>query len=209
MQRNDNGEGTSTGSEEGAPSEGAALPENPQWLCEHYQRLCRVKFPCCGKFFPCHRCHNNSEECQNDKCKAKEAFYIECSVCRHQQAVRKSSVIILVVIFETFLCASATVVSFMKSIRMVEPVFQVLHTTDSCCVCGNMFYVKGKNFENCKPRFRLYLFSNVTALGTELKLLKQVSTKLNLFKKRSLWIKSRIPYYMTWSSISFVRFVAY
>ena len=99
MQRNDNGEGTSTDSEEGAPSEGAALPENPQWLCEHYQRLCRVKFPCCGKFFPCHRCHNNSDECQNDKCKAKEAFYIECSVCRHQQAVRKSSVIILVVIF--------------------------------------------------------------------------------------------------------------
>ena len=93
MQRNDNGEGTSTGSEEGAPSERAALPENPQWLCEHYQRLCRVKFPCCGRFYPCHRCHNNSDECQNKNCKAKEAFYIECSVCRHQQAVRKSSVI--------------------------------------------------------------------------------------------------------------------
>ena len=95
MQRDDNGEGTSTGSEEGAPSERAALPDNPQWLCEHYQRLCRVKFPCCGKFYPCHRCHNNSDECQNDNCKAKEAFYIECSVCRHQQAVRKSSVILL------------------------------------------------------------------------------------------------------------------
>ena len=93
MQRHGKGEGTSTGNEEGAPSEGAGLPENPQWLCEHYQRLCRVKFPCCGRFYPCHRCHNNSGECQNDKCKAKEAFYIECSVCRHQQAVRKSSVI--------------------------------------------------------------------------------------------------------------------
>ena len=93
MQRHDNGEGTSTGNEEGAPSEGAGLPENPQWLCEHYQRLCRVKFPCCGRFYPCHRCHNNSDECQNDKCKAKEALFIECSVCRHQQAVRKSSVI--------------------------------------------------------------------------------------------------------------------
>ena len=68
----------------------AAPPENPQWLCEHYQRLCRVKFPCCGRFYPCHRCHNNSDDCQNDNCKAKEAFYIECSVCGHQQAVRKS-----------------------------------------------------------------------------------------------------------------------
>ena len=92
MQRHGNGESTSTGNEEGAPSEGAGLPENPRWLCEHYQRLCRVKFPCCGRFYPCHRCHNNSGECQNDKCKAKEAFYIECSVCRHQQVVGKSSV---------------------------------------------------------------------------------------------------------------------
>ena len=90
MQRNDTGEGTSTSSEEEAPSECVALPESPQWLCEHYQRLCRVKFPCCGRFYPCHRCHNNSGECVNDHCKAKEAFYIECSVCRHQQAVRKS-----------------------------------------------------------------------------------------------------------------------
>ena len=90
MQRNGNGEGTSTGSEEEAPSQRVALPENPQWLCEHYQRLCRVKFPCCGRFYPCHRCHNNSGECENDHCKAKEAFYIECSVCRHQQEVCKS-----------------------------------------------------------------------------------------------------------------------
>ena len=90
MQRNGNGEGTSTGSEAEAPSQRVALPENPQWLCEHYQRLCRVKFPCCGRFYPCHRCHNNSGECEYDHCKAKEAFYIECSVCRHQQEVCKS-----------------------------------------------------------------------------------------------------------------------
>ena len=95
MQTNDNAEGTSTSSEEGVPSGRATLPENPQWLCEHYQRLCRVKFPCCGRFYPCHRCHNNSDECQNDNCKAKEAFYFECSVCRHQQVVCKSSAILL------------------------------------------------------------------------------------------------------------------
>ena len=94
MQRNGNGEGTSTGSEE-APSQRAALPESPQWLCEHYQRLCRVKFPCCGRFYSCHRCHNNSDECQNKNCNAKEAFYIECSVCRHQQEVCKSLSILL------------------------------------------------------------------------------------------------------------------
>ena len=113
IQRNDN-EGTSTGREEGAPSERAALPENPQWLCEHYQRLCRVKFPCCERFYPCHRCHNNSDECQNDNCKAKEAFYIECSVCRHQQAVRKSSVILLPA-SEMLICGNVIVVHVMKS----------------------------------------------------------------------------------------------
>ena len=88
MQRNANREGTSTGSEEEAPSQHTASPEKPQWLCEHYQRLGRVKFPCCGRFYPCHRCHNNSEECEKDNCKANEAFYMECSVCSHQQAVR-------------------------------------------------------------------------------------------------------------------------
>ena len=123
-QRNDNEEGTSTGSEEAAPSERATLPENPQWLCEHYQRLCRVKFPCCGRFYPCHRCHNNSEECQNDKCRAKEAFYIECSVCRHQQAVCKSSVILLLV-SETCLCGNVMVFPVMKSIRFFDPVYRM------------------------------------------------------------------------------------
>ena len=124
MQTNANREDASTGSEEEAPSGRAALPENPQWLCEHYQRLCRVKFPCCGRFYPCHRCHNNSDECQNDNCKAKEAFYIECSVCRHQQAVRKSSVI-LFLFSESFLCGNAIVVPFLKSIRFFDPVYRM------------------------------------------------------------------------------------
>ena len=93
-QRNQSGEETSTGSEEASPSQHAALPESPRWLCEHYQRLCRVKFPCCGRFYPCHRCHNNSGQCANDNCKAKEAFYIECSICRHQQPVRETHTVI-------------------------------------------------------------------------------------------------------------------
>ena len=86
VQRTESGESISTGSGEETPVQHAAIPESPQWLCEHYQRLCRVKFPCCGKFYPCHRCHNNSG-CQNDNSKAKEAFSVECSVCRHQQEV--------------------------------------------------------------------------------------------------------------------------
>ena len=119
MQRNGNGEGTSTCSEE-APSQRAALPESPQWLCEHYQRLCRVKFPCCGRFYPCHRCHNNSGECENDHCKAKEAFYIECSVCRHQQEVCKSLSILL--LFSKTAMQKFNCCLFVKIIRFVDPV---------------------------------------------------------------------------------------
>ena len=70
----------------GTPTQTSADVEGRQWLCEHYKRLCRVKFPCCGKFFPCHRCHNNSG-CSNDNSKAREACYVECSVCGHQQEV--------------------------------------------------------------------------------------------------------------------------
>ena len=68
------------------PTQTSAGAEDRQWLCEHYKRLCRVKFPCCGKFFPCHRCHNNSG-CPNDNSKAREACYVECSVCSHQQEI--------------------------------------------------------------------------------------------------------------------------
>ena len=75
---------TSGGGE--TPTQTSAGAEDRQWLCEHYKRLCRVKFPCCGKFFPCHRCHNNSG-CPNDNSKAREACYVQCSVCSHQQEV--------------------------------------------------------------------------------------------------------------------------
>ena len=77
---------TSGGGE--TPKQTSAGAEDRQWLCEHYKRLCRVKFPCCGKFFPCHRCHNNSG-CPNDNSKAREACYVECSVCSHQQEVHR------------------------------------------------------------------------------------------------------------------------
>ena len=68
------------------PTQISAGAECRQRLCEHYQRLCRVKFPCCGKFFPYHGCLNNSG-CPNDNSKAREACYVECSVYSHQQEV--------------------------------------------------------------------------------------------------------------------------
>ena len=72
----------------GTATQASAGAEGRQLLCEHYKRLCRVKFPSCGKFFPCHHFHNNSG-CQNDNSKAREACYVERSVCSHQQEVAK------------------------------------------------------------------------------------------------------------------------
>ena len=89
--RNESVEGNSTSGGQETPSQGSARAEVRQWLCEHYQRLCRVKFSCCGKFFPCHRCHNNSG-CPNDNSKAREACSVECSVCSHQQEVNRNDI---------------------------------------------------------------------------------------------------------------------
>ncbi|PFX26616.1 hypothetical protein AWC38_SpisGene8721 [Stylophora pistillata] len=82
--RNERVAGNATSGGRETPSQNSVGAEVRQWLCEHYQRLCRVKFPCCGRFFPCHRCHNNSG-CPNDNSKAREACYVECSICNHQQ----------------------------------------------------------------------------------------------------------------------------
>ena len=88
---NERVEENSTSSGQETPSQDSAPAGVRQWLCEHYQRLCRVKFSCCGKFFPCHRCHNNSG-CPNDNSKAREACSVECSVCSHQQEVNRNDI---------------------------------------------------------------------------------------------------------------------
>ena len=88
---NERVEGNSTSGGQETPSQDSASAGVRQWLCEHYQRLCRVKFSCCGKFFPCHRCHNNSG-CPNDNSKAREACSVECSVCSHQQEVNRNDI---------------------------------------------------------------------------------------------------------------------
>ena len=89
--RNERVEGNSTSGGQETPLQDSASAGVQQWLCEHYQRLCRVKFSCCGKFFPCHRCHNNSG-CPNDNSKAREACSVECSVCSHQQEVNRNDI---------------------------------------------------------------------------------------------------------------------
>ena len=59
------------------------------WLCKHYQRCCRVCFPCCKNFYSCHHCHNNSMECDNTEARASHATHLKCSFCHYEQKVMK------------------------------------------------------------------------------------------------------------------------
>ena len=60
------------------------IQESIKWQCQHYQRLCSVSFPCCGVFYPCHRCHNESDACEIDDMKAKQATHVKCTSCGHE-----------------------------------------------------------------------------------------------------------------------------
>ena len=64
------------------------VQETPRPVCSHYQRRCLVRFPCCEKFYPCHRCHNESKDCSDDQARASNATHIRCSICYHEQVVR-------------------------------------------------------------------------------------------------------------------------
>ena len=77
------------------PQQQEAITGRSQWLCEHYQRHCRVRFPCCSYFYSCHRCHNNSKACKNDEAKARHATHLKCSFCQHEQEV---SVFIIMIV---------------------------------------------------------------------------------------------------------------
>ena len=69
------------------PQQQEQITGRSQWLCEHYQRHCRVRFPCCSHFYSCHRCHNNSKACDNEEAKASHATHLKCSFCHHEQEV--------------------------------------------------------------------------------------------------------------------------
>ena len=64
------------------------IQESPRPACSHYQRRCLVRFPCCGRFYPCHRCHNESAACTDDQARAINATHIRCIICYHEQVVR-------------------------------------------------------------------------------------------------------------------------
>ena len=72
-----------------------AITGRSQWLCEHYQRHCRVRFPCCSHFYSCHRCHNNSKACDNKEAKASNATHLKCSFCELEQEVNVFFIIIV------------------------------------------------------------------------------------------------------------------
>lgn len=67
------------------PRQGGVSAES-LWLCEHYQRRCSVQFPCCTQFYPCHRCHNSSANCEEAKASV-DATHFKCSVCQFEQEV--------------------------------------------------------------------------------------------------------------------------
>ena len=73
------------------PQQQEAVSVHSPWLCEHYQRQCRVRFPCCTQFYPCHRCHNSSRNCENEEAKACYATHPKCSFCQHEQEVSSFS----------------------------------------------------------------------------------------------------------------------
>ncbi|CAB4017938.1 RING finger and CHY zinc finger domain-containing 1 [Paramuricea clavata] len=55
------------------------------WLCNHYKRRCLVKFDCCSKYWPCHRCHNNESTCGRKKLKSRDTTMVKCVECGKEQ----------------------------------------------------------------------------------------------------------------------------
>ncbi|XP_064440671.1 RING finger and CHY zinc finger domain-containing protein 1 isoform X5 [Mirounga angustirostris] len=53
--------------------------------CEHYDRGCLLKAPCCDKLYTCRLCHDNNEDHQLDRFKVKEVQCINCEKIQHAQ----------------------------------------------------------------------------------------------------------------------------
>ena len=52
-----------------------------KWSCTHYQRRCRLFFPCCQMFYACHKCHNMDPVCGNDRVTSNACTKVECNAC--------------------------------------------------------------------------------------------------------------------------------
>ena len=79
--------------EDRAAEKSFPLQETPLCQCEHYQRRCRVKFPCCGVFYPCQHCHNLSRTCSADDRKAHDATHVKCGNCGLEEEVSMSCIL--------------------------------------------------------------------------------------------------------------------
>lgn len=71
--------------------EQARLPTPETIPCEHYQRNCLLRFPCCSDYYPCHRCHNNHSKCGNTELKALHAIRLKCAECLVEQEIDEDS----------------------------------------------------------------------------------------------------------------------
>ena len=75
----------------GAHSPGAPRNQAPDnalgsnWLCTHYKRRCYVKFQCCDRFWPCHRCHNNQSNCGQKQLESRDTQMVKCVYCNKEQ----------------------------------------------------------------------------------------------------------------------------
>jgi uncharacterized CHY-type Zn-finger protein len=47
--------------------------------CSHYSRKCLLKAKCCGKYFPCRKCHDEVEDHKIDRFATE---FVACKVCR-------------------------------------------------------------------------------------------------------------------------------
>ena len=79
--------GSGTVSHSSNDSRNQDLEDDGNWLCSHYKRRCLVKFECCDKFWPCHRCHNNQSSCGRKKLKSRDTQLVKCVSCQKVQQV--------------------------------------------------------------------------------------------------------------------------
>ncbi|CAB4005485.1 RING finger and CHY zinc finger domain-containing 1-like [Paramuricea clavata] len=70
--------------------EGSGNGDEDNWLCNHYKRRCLVKFECCNKYWPCHRCHNSESSCGRTKLKSRDTTMLKCVECGKEQQFGKN-----------------------------------------------------------------------------------------------------------------------
>ncbi|WP_422412949.1 MULTISPECIES: CHY zinc finger protein [unclassified Endozoicomonas] len=68
-----------------------SVQKKPMSLCFHYYRLCLLKFDCCRFYFPCHRCHNESDLCEVTNKLPFDAKQFQCSLCKYEGDITENS----------------------------------------------------------------------------------------------------------------------